>query len=338
MDRAAIVSLVAYAKEKPVLNVKAALVALVSILGISASHAQTDVSMITDFGFNGRHAYFYVALDKGYYKQEGLNMTILRGQGSGDAIKKVAAGAAMFGFADAGSLVLARGNDKVPVKLVAVVYLQPPQALFVLDSSDIKKPKDLEGKTLAETPAGAIRLMFPAYAKAAGIDESKVKWVAADSAALPSILAAKRADAIGQFLVGEPLIAAATAPEKVRALAYKDVGLTYYGNGLIASEETIAAKPELVRAYVRATIKGMKDAFADPKAAAVIMNKYQKQLSPEVIEGETKLVGELATIKGTPLGKIDPARIDETVKVIGSAFKLETPVKPADLFAAGFVE
>jgi NitT/TauT family transport system substrate-binding protein len=180
---------VAYAKEKPVLNVKAALVALVSILGVSASHAQTDVSMITDFGFNGRHSYFYVALDKGYYKQEGLNMTILRGQGSGDAIKKVAAGAAMFGFADAGSLVLARGNDKVPVKLVAVVYLQPPQALFVLDSSDIKKPKDLEGKTLAETPAGAIRLMFPAYAKAAGIDESKVKWVAADSAALPSILA-----------------------------------------------------------------------------------------------------------------------------------------------------
>ncbi|MDY6964234.1 MAG: ABC transporter substrate-binding protein, partial [Pseudomonadota bacterium] len=70
------------------LNVKALLVALVSILGVSASHAQTDVSMITDFGFNGRHAYFYVALDKGYYKQEGLNMTILRGQGSGDAIKK----------------------------------------------------------------------------------------------------------------------------------------------------------------------------------------------------------------------------------------------------------
>jgi NitT/TauT family transport system substrate-binding protein len=314
------------------------LVLAVASIFSTSLHAQTDVSMITDFGYNGRHSYFYVALDKGFYKEEGMNVTILRGQGSGDAIKKVAAGAAMFGFADAGSLVLARGNDGVPVKLVSVVYLLPPQALFVLDSSNIKTPKDLEGKTLAETPAGAIRLIFPAYAKAAGIDESKVKWVAADSAALPSILASKRADAIGQFLVGEPLIAAATAPEKVRALAYKDVGLSYYGNGIIAAEQTIASNPALVKGFVRATIKGMKEAFANPKEAAVIMNKYQKQLSVEVIEGETRLVEQLAVIKGQPMGKIDPARIDETVKVMSTFFTLNKPVNPADIFADGFVE
>jgi NitT/TauT family transport system substrate-binding protein len=304
----------------------------------AAARAETDVSLITDFGFNGRHSYFYVALDKGFYKAEGLNVSILRGQGSGDAIKKVAAGAAMFGFADAGTLVLARGNDGVPVKLVSVVYLQPPQALFVLDSSGITKPKDLEGKTLAETPAGAIRLIFPAYAKAAGIDESKVKWVAADSAALPSILASKRADAIGQFTVGEPLIAAATAPEKVHALAYKDVGLSYYGNGIIATEQTIASNPALVKAFVRATIKGMKEAFANPQEAAVIMNKYQKQLSLEVIEGETRLVEQLAVIKDHPMGKIEPARVEETVKVMSSSFTLNKPVNPADMFADGFVE
>jgi NitT/TauT family transport system substrate-binding protein len=324
-------------KEKFVQKLWLLVLAVASIFSTSL-HAQTDVSMITDFGYNGRHSYFYVALDKGFYKEEGMNVTILRGQGSGDAIKKVAAGAAMFGFADAGSLVLARGNDGVPVKLVSVVYLLPPQALFVLDSSNIKTPKDLEGKTLAETPAGAIRLIFPAYAKAAGIDESKVKWVAADSAALPSILASKRADAIGQFLVGEPLIAAATAPEKVRALAYKDVGLSYYGNGIIAAEQTIASNPALVKGFVRATIKGMKEAFANPKEAAVIMNKYQKQLSVEVIEGETRLVEQLAVIKGQPMGKIDPARIDETVKVMSTFFTLNKPVNPADIFADGFVE
>jgi NitT/TauT family transport system substrate-binding protein len=315
------------------------LLAAVSIFCAPATQAaDTDVTLITDFGFNGRHSYFYVALDKGFYKQEGLNVSILRGQGSGDAIKKVAASAAMFGFADAGSLVLARGNDGVPVRLVSVVYLQPPQALFVLDSSDIKKPKDLEGKTLAEAPSGAIRLIFPAYAKAAGIDESKVKWVAADGAALPSMLASKRVDAIGQFLVGEPLIAAATAPEKVRALAYKDVGLSYYGNGIIAAEQTIASNPVLVRAFVRATVKGMKEAFANPKEAATIMNKYQKQLSLEVIEGETRLVEQLATIKDRPMGKIDPARVEETVKVMSTFFNLNKPVNPADLFADGFVE
>ena len=312
--------------------------ALAVLAAFPSPGSAADVNMITDFGYNGRHSYFYVALEKGYYKDEGLNVTILRGQGSGDAIKKVAAGAATFGFADSGSLVLARGNDGVPVKLVSIVYVQPPQALFVLESSDIKTPKDLEGKTLAETAAGAIRLLFPAYAKAAGIDESKVKWVAAESSALPSILASKRADAIGQFTVGAPLLAAATAPEGVRALAYKDVGLSYYGNGIIAAEKTITEDPKLVRAFVRATIKGMKEAFARPEEAATIMNKHQKQLSVKVIEGETRLVEQLATIKGYPMGKIDPARIDETVKVIDTYFKLNKPVKPADLFADGFVE
>lgn len=313
------------------------LVAVLTILS-SAAHAESDVSLITDFGFNGRHSYFYVALDKGFYKQEGMNVTILRGQGSGDAIKKVAAGAAMFGFADTGSLVLARGNDGVPVKLVSIVYVQPPQALFVLASSDIKTPKDLEGHTIAEPAAGANRLIFPAYAKAAGIDESKIKWVAADASALPSILASKRADAIGQFLVGAPLLEAATAPEKVRALPYKDAGLSYYGNGLIASEQTIAANPALVKAFVRATIKGMKAAFADPKEAGEIMNKYQKQLTPEVIEGETKLVEQLAIAPGQPMGKIDPARVAETVKVMSNYFSLDKPVNPADVFVDGFVE
>ena len=72
------------------------------------------MNFITDFGYNGRHAYFYVALDKGYYKAEGLDVTILRGQGSADAIKKVASGAAVMGFADAGALVLARSNDAIP--------------------------------------------------------------------------------------------------------------------------------------------------------------------------------------------------------------------------------
>src|SRR6202035_1799917 len=105
----------------------------------------------TDFGFNGRHSYFYVALDKGYYKAEGLNVTILRGQGSIDAIKKVASGAATIGFADAGSLTLARSNDSIPVKMLAIVYATPPQAIFALADKGIKTPKDLEGKTLADT-------------------------------------------------------------------------------------------------------------------------------------------------------------------------------------------
>jgi NitT/TauT family transport system substrate-binding protein len=296
-----------------------------------------EVNFLTDFGFNGRHAYFYVAREKGYYKAEGFDVNFVRGQGSADAIKKVAAGIATFGFADAGSLVLARGNDGVPVKLVSIVYAKPPQAIFAIKGSGITSPKDLEGKTVADTASSSVRLLFPAFAKAAGIDAAKVKWVVAEGSALPSLLANGRVDAICQFSVGEPLIAAATAKEIVR-IAYKDSGLDYYGNGIIASDEMIAQHPDQVRAFVRATIKGMKDAFANPAEAAAIMAKYQKELTPAVIEGETRLVSELAEVKGKPLGLIDPKSIAGTVDVMAANFTLKNAVQPAELFARGFVE
>jgi NitT/TauT family transport system substrate-binding protein len=314
-------------------------VAFVLILvaaGIRSANA-TEVNFVTDFGFNGRHAYFYVAREKGYYKAEGFDVNFVRGQGSADAIKKVAAGIATFGFADAGSLVLARGNDGVPVKLVSIVYAKPPQAIFAIKGSGIASPKDLEGKTVADSASSSVRLLFPAFAKAAGIDADKVKWVVAEGSALPSLLANGRADAICQFSVGEPLIAAATGKEIVR-IAYKDSGLDYYGNGIIASEAMITQHPDEVRAFVRATIKGMKDAFANPAEAAAIMAKYQKELAPDVIEGETRLVAELAEVKGEPLGFIDPKGVASTVDVISKNFTLKEPVRPDELFAPGFVE
>jgi len=315
-------------------------VALVSMLAAAGAWPAdaAETNFITDFGFNGRHAYFYVAREKGYYKAEGFDVNFVRGQGSADAIKKVAAGVATFGFADAGSLVLARGNDGVPVKLVSIVYARPPQAIFAIKGSGIASPRDLEGKTVADTASSSVRLLFPAFAKAAGIDATKVKWVVAEGSALPSLLANGRADAICQFSVGEPLIAAATAPKKIVRINYKDVGLDYYGNGIIASDEMIAKNPDQVRAFVRATIKGMKDAFANPADAATIMAKYQKELSPAVIEGETRLVSELAEVKGKPLGTIDPKSIAGTIDVMSANFTLKNPVQPTELFAPGFVE
>ena len=85
---------------------------------VTGAQALDNVTLITDFGFNGRHAYFFVAIEKGYYKDADLEVKVVRGQGSVDAIRQVGANNAIVGFADAGSLVLARGNDQIPVKLV----------------------------------------------------------------------------------------------------------------------------------------------------------------------------------------------------------------------------
>ena len=151
--------------------------ALVGTLPAQSASAADSVTLITDFGYNGRHSYFFVAQDKGFYKEAGIDVKFVGGKGSVDTIKQVAAGNANFGFADAGSLVLSRANDNIPVKMVAVVYARPPQAIFCAADAGLKTPKDLEGKSIANPAGGSIPDMFPAFAKAASIDASKVNWV-----------------------------------------------------------------------------------------------------------------------------------------------------------------
>jgi NitT/TauT family transport system substrate-binding protein len=313
------------------------LIASATLLQPGASFALDNVTLITDFGLNGRHAYFFDALDRGFYKDAGLDVKIVRGQGSVDAIRQVGAGNAAFGFADAGSLILARANDRIPVKLVAIVYGKPPQAIFCREDSGRKRPADLEGAAIANPAGGSIPDLFPAFAKAAGIDAQKVRWVVASSEALPGLLATGRVPCVGQFTVGEAMLRAQVAPARLVRFAYADPGLSYYGNGIIAAADTIAAKPDLVRRFVAATVRGMKDAFADPAAAGAIMHRIVPQVDAAVARDETEAVAGLAQIPGTPLGEIDPAHIDATIEVVKSAFKLATPVAAADIYAPGFV-
>jgi NitT/TauT family transport system substrate-binding protein len=310
-----------------------------STVAASAVFAQATekITFVTDFGFNGRHAYYFVAQEKGYYKAAKLDVTIVRGQGSADAVKQVAAGTAQLGFADAAAVILGRGNDSVPVKMVAVVYARPPHAIYVLKDSGIKSPKDLEGRSVADTAFSAVPKMFDAYAKAAGIDGSKVKWVVAAGDALPGMLSLGRVDGIGQFTVGEPLLRKAAAPKEILALSYADVGLDYYSNGIIATDAMIQGKADLVRRFVAATLRGLQDAMADPQSAGRIMNKFHKQVDVDIGAGETEMVKRLTEQKGLPLGAIDAGRMQRTVDVVAAAFKLKSPVKATDVFAPGFV-
>jgi NitT/TauT family transport system substrate-binding protein len=302
-----------------------------------SARALEKINLITDFGFNGRHAFFFVALDKNYYRDAGLDVQIVRGQGSVDAIRQVGAKNAFFGFADAGSLVLSRANDNAPLKMVAVVYARPPQAIYCMEGAGVEKPKDLEGKSIANPAGGSTVDIFPAYAKAAGIDASKVRWVIANSDSLPGILVTGAAPCIGQFVVGEALISTQILPKKLVKFSYSDPGLKYYGNGIITSEETINTNPDLVRRFVAATIKGMRDAFADPQMAGAIINKYHRFIDPRIGAAETEAVAKLADVPGVSLGKIEEAKAEETIGVMKNAFTFKSPVHVKDVFATGFV-
>jgi NitT/TauT family transport system substrate-binding protein len=152
-----------------------------SFVLIRIANAADKVIFVTDYGLYGRHSYYFVAMEKGYYARENLEIEIVRSQGSANTIKQVANATAQVGFADAFAVVLGRANDDIPVKLVAIVYPKPPHAVYVLKDSGIAKPRDLEGKTLADTAFSSVPKLFATYARAAGVDAGKVKWIAANS-------------------------------------------------------------------------------------------------------------------------------------------------------------
>jgi NitT/TauT family transport system substrate-binding protein len=307
------------------------------LLRPSASRALDSVTLITDFGYNGRHAFFFVALDRGYYRDAGLEVKILPGKGAADAVRQVGAGNAMFGFGDAFALVLARANDQIPVKLVAVIYRKPPQTIFCREDAGLKNPKDLEGNTIGAPPGSTIPGTLPAFAKAAGFDAQKVRWAVANVESLPGLLAANKVLCVVDYTVGEARLMSKLGPTKLVRFDFSDAGLSYYSNGIVATAATIASKPDVVHRFVEATVRGMKDAFADPTAAGAIMHKIVPQVDATVAMKETEAVAELAQIPGKPLGEIDPARIDATIDVVKGAYQLATPVAAADVYAPGFV-
>ena len=317
-----------------------ALASLVLTMFCAASEtsAADKVRFVTDFGYLGRHAYYFVALDKGYYRDANLDVDIVRGQGSADAVKQVAAGSAQIGFADTAALILSRANDQVPVKMVAVIYDKAPHAIFALKESGISKPKDLEGRSVADAAASSIPRMFPAYAKAAKIDAAKVKWTVVTSDAIAATLALGRADAVGYYTISEALLKKAIGSKELVILTYADAGLDFYSNGIIADEKVIASNPDLVKRFVSATLHGLRDSIADPEAAAKILNKYHREIDVDVGTAEVKAVAGLVRKPVEKAGVIELPRMQRTVDIVAEAFTLKQPVKAEDVYVAGFAQ
>src|SRR5437762_7527125 len=151
--------------------------ALVGAIGgpASAQGPQKVVFALNWFAV-GDHAAYWVALDKGYYKQRGLDVELQNSKGSGDSIAKVDTGRADLGLADSAVVIAASGRG-ARTKVVGMVFDKTPMNTWSRRDNPIAKPKDMEGKTIGAPPGDGQRQMFPAFAKLTGIDPSKVTWV-----------------------------------------------------------------------------------------------------------------------------------------------------------------
>lgn len=296
-----------------------------------AASAQDSVTYLTSFNTFGRDAYVYVAEENGYFDEAGIDVTIEPGTGSVDVMKHVAGGSADFGAADFSSVVVTVANEDLPVTSIAAIHQQTLAAIISLDGHGIAKPADLEGKSIGDQPGSTNQVIFPRYAEAAGIDADAVKFIPSSPPSLPQLLGSHQVDAIGQFVVGEPLIESVAQGKDVVVLPYGDLLPELYGNVLVTSTRLAEKDPELVARFTRALLKGLEFSIENPEETGRILVKYQPTQNPDVATAEVEAMARYVTGDGGTVGSMDPERVRTVIEIMGSSLK--SAVSPERLVA-----
>jgi len=308
-----------------------------------AASAPTKVVFSLDFIPLGRHAPWYAALAEGYFKDEGLEVTIIPAQGTAQAIQAVESGTANIGFVDVPSVAIARANGS-KLKMVAVNYQKAPYAIFSLSTgANATEPKHLEGLNLGSGAGSFTPKIIQGFMAQKGLDPAKLTISNVAPPARATTLLSGQIPAIEFFVMAKPGLEAGAkgANAELRTLLLADHGLELYANGIAASDDYIANNPDVVKRFVRAALKGWAFAFANPDKAAADQIQHVPTLKPEVIVAEIKIVADLAVTADTKkngLGWFDPAKMQSNVDFVAKYVGVSGPApKAADLYASGFL-
>ena len=211
-----------------------------------------QVSLVLNWVPNGTHAAYYAAADQGFYRDEGLEVKILEGSGSGTAVKVVGAGREEFAVASAESVAIGRSKG-IPVVSLAALYQRNPVCLLSLTESGITKPEDLVGKKMGVKFGSSTFPLYEAITKTRGIDRESIEEIAVGPGIEP--LLAGKVDAMNGHIDNEP-VQVRHQGKSVETILYHDLGIRTYGMCLLSSEEVLKEKGDVARRFVRATLKG----------------------------------------------------------------------------------
>jgi len=242
-----------------------------------AAQAEDAVSLRLNWYLGGLHVPFYYGKEKGFYKAEGIDLTINEGRGSVNTVQVVAAGSDTFGLADSSSVIAAAAKG-AEVKSVMSILNSTGYSVVSLASAGIRTPKDLEGRKFAVTPGDPLGQLFRAMAAYNKLDMSKISFVQVDPAAKVVAVLEKRVDALlggadDQFFLIK------YKGETPAALRYADHGANIVGMTILTQEATIKNKADLVRRFVRATARSWDEARKNPEAAVDATMKVKPDLN-----------------------------------------------------------
>ena len=237
------------------------------------ARADTAISFKLDFGVWGYHAPFFLAKEKGWYKQAGLDVRIDSGKGSADTIKIVGANGDNLGFADFAAMGKAV-SDGVPVVAVAAIVQDSLACILSFADKPVRKPADLEGKRLGEISTGIAAYLLPAMFKKYGVDTGKVTIISYNYGANIPALLAGNIDASTGFVIQLPTVEEHASGRKVVDMAFRDIGVESYSNGIIANKDFLKTHREAVEAFVTVSLKALQYSLThmDEAAAATAAN------------------------------------------------------------------
>jgi NitT/TauT family transport system substrate-binding protein len=241
--------------------------ALLLAVAQPALSQEEKVSIRLDWTVLGYHTPFYLAAARGYYKDAKLAVEIVEGRGSTNTIQLVGAGSNTFGFADGTAVAKSIGLG-VPIKMVMGILQRSPMGVIVPAESSIKTGTDLKGKRIGSCPGSPPGMLVPAFLTAIGLQPTDVTIVSTQCGA-PAYLVVpqKQADGVAGYTAASRGALARLGFNEIRSFEFAEVGINVPAHGIIASTETLAKQPDMVRRFLAATAKGWIEAQRDPAAA-----------------------------------------------------------------------
>jgi len=312
---------------------------------VRVAQAQTGrplekITFLLDFTPYGKHAPFFAALDKGFWKDAGFDVTIVKGEGSATTISSYAAGTVDFAFSDTPTLILARSKGAM-VKVAAIIHDKSLYAVGTLEENNIKTPQDLKGKRIGASVGDASRVMFPAFAKLNGIDADSVRWIDMTPPARAASLILGQVDAVVLFLTETPTFSAKAkeAGKHWKDFPYADYGLDLYSHGLLVRDDLIAKQPDRVKRFVESTMKAWAWSIEHPQEALAIFLKYNPAVDPDQAREHFRIAIKhllTDTAKRDGIGYIDAEKMKRTIDFVSQSFNVKG-VSADDVYTNQFI-
>mgnify|MGYP005851440129 CR=1 FL=1 len=301
-------------------------------LAATAATAQTEMPFALDWKFEGPSAPYFVAIDEGYFADAGLEVEVTAGQGSLNAIPKVATGAFPVGFADINSLVkFLDQNPGAPVTAVMMVYDKPPFAVVGRKSRGVATPEDLEGRVLGAPPPDGAWAQFPIFAAENDLDMDAITVEPVGFPTREPMLAEGEVDAVTGFSFSSflNLVRLGVPEDDISTILMADHGVQLYGNAIIANTEFAEANPEALSDFLAAVARGWIDAIADPAAAIGSLVARNPAADAALEERRLRLAIDANVVtdwtRANGMGTIDQARMAEALEQIRLTYEFRNP-------------